>query len=102
MLLVEPTQLSKILKDAMKGGKYALGAKEVIAGMKGTKAVICTRSLPAGLGTRLRDEARKHNTTVVEVGVSSVELARLIGRPYRVSALALRSVGEAELKQLVR
>jgi ribosomal protein L30E len=102
MQVVEHAQLSKILKGAMKGGKYAIGAKEAIAGMKGAKAVVCTRSLPAGLGAKLREEAKKHNASVIEPDISSVELARMIGKPYRVSALVLKSLGEAELKQLAR
>ena len=100
--MVEPSQLSKILKDAMKGGKYTIGAKEAMGSMKGTKAIICTRSLPAQLGAKLRDEAKKHDVAVIDVGISSVELARMIGRPFRVSTLALRSVGEADLKLLAR
>jgi len=102
MRMLEPSQLSKILKEAMKGGKYTIGAKEAMGTMKGTKAIICTRSLPAQLGAKLRDEAKKHDVAVVDVGISSVELARMVGRPFRVSALALRSVGDADLKQLVR
>ncbi len=100
--MVEQAQLSKILKEAMKGGKYCVGAKEAIASMKGTKAVICTKSIPTPIGSRLREEAKKYNAAVVEVGVSSMELARMIGRPFKVSALALRSLGDAELKQLQR
>jgi len=102
MQMVEPSQLSKILKDAMKGGKYTIGAKEAMSSMKGTKAIVCTRSLPAQLGAKLRDEAKKHDVAVIDVGISSVELARMVGRPFRVSALALRSVGDADLKLLAR
>jgi ribosomal protein L30E len=98
----EQALLSTILKEAMKGGKYSIGAKEAIAGMKGTKAVVCTSSIPARLGVSLRDEAKKHDVAVVEVAFSSMELARMIGRPYRVSVLGLRSMGEADLKQLLR
>jgi len=100
--LVEQAQLSRLLKEAMKGGKYSVGAKEAIASMKGAKAIICTKSIPATIGSRLREEAKRNNVAVVEVGISSAELARLIGRPFRVSALALRSLGESELKQLQR
>jgi ribosomal protein L30E len=99
---MEPAALSKILKEAMKGGKYTIGAKESLADMKGAKAVICTRSMPAEVGARLRESAKKHDVPVIEVGFTSAELARLIGRPYKVSALALRSLGEANLKQLLR
>ena len=33
---------------------------------------------------------------------TSSELARMLGRPFRVSVIALRSLGENELKQLQR
>lgn len=86
----------------MKTSKYTIGARESISAMKGTKALVCTRSIPAPLGARLRDEARKHGVAIVEVDVTSAEFSKMIGRPYRVSALALKTVGEAELKSLLR
>ena len=95
-------QLAKVLKEAMKGGKYAIGAKETIASMKGAKAVLCTRSVPSSLGSKVREEAKKHGVPVVDLEISSAELARMVGRPYRVSAMSLRSVGEADLKQLLK
>ena len=100
--MVDTAQLSKVLKDAMKGGKSALGAKESIAGVKGSKAVLCTRSLPPSLGEKLREEAKKHNVPGVELTQSSAELARLVGRPYKVSAMALRNVSDADVKQLLK
>jgi len=102
MLMVDSTQLSKVLKDAMKGGKSALGAKESMAAVKGSKAVLCTRSLPPKLGARLREEAKKHGVPVVELTQSSAELARMVGKPYRVSAMAVRNVSDADIKQLTR
>lgn len=100
--MVDTTQLSKLIRGAMKTGRYTIGARESISSMKGTKALVCTKSVPAPLGARLRDEAKKHGVAVVELDVTSAEFARMIGRPYRVSALALKTVGEAELKSLLR
>ncbi len=100
--MVENAQLAKVLKEAMKGGKSAVGAKESIAAVKGSKAVLCTRSIPAALGARLREEAKKHGVPVVELTQSSVELARLIGRPYKVSAIAVRNVSDSDVKLLAR
>lgn len=100
--MVDTTILSKVLRDALKSGKYTLGAKESISSMKGCKAIICSRSIPPRLGSRLRDEAEKHKVPVVETDASSAELARLVGRPFRVSVVCLRSIGEADLKQLLR
>ena len=100
--MVDSSQLSKVLKDAMKGGKTAVGAKESIVAVKGSKAVLCTRSIPAALGARLREEAKKHGVPVVELTQSSAELARLVGRPYKVSAMALRNVSDSDVKQLLK
>jgi len=102
MNMVDSAQLSKVLKDAMKGGKSAVGAKESIAAVKGSKAVLCTKSIPQVLGAKLREEAKKHGVPVVELTQSSAELAKMVGRPYRVSAIAVRNVSEADIKQLMR
>jgi len=100
--MVDSTQLSKVLKDAMKGGKSAVGAKESMAAVKGSKAVLCTRSIPPKLGAKLREEAKKHGVPVVELTQSSVELAKMVGRPYRVSAIAVRNVSDSDIKLLTR
>jgi large subunit ribosomal protein L30e len=100
--MVDTAQLSKVLKDAMKGGKSAVGAKESIAAVKGSKAVLCTRSIPPALGAKLREEAKKHGVPVIELTQSSAELARMVGRPYRVSAIAVRNVSDSDVKQLIR
>jgi large subunit ribosomal protein L30e len=100
--MVDNVQLAKILKDAMKSGKSALGAKETMAAVKGSKAVLCSRSLPAELGTKLRAEAKEQGVPVVELTQTSAELAKLVGRPYRVSAIALKGVSDADVKQLTK
>jgi len=100
--MVDSAQLSKVLKDAMKGGKSAVGAKESMAAVKGSKAVLCTRSIPAKLGVKLREEAKKHGVPVVELTQSSAELAKMVGKPYRVSAIAVRNVSDSDIKLLTR
>jgi len=100
--MVDSAQLSKVLKDAMKGGKSAVGAKESIAAVKGSKAVLCTKSIPPALGAKLRDEAKKHGVPVVELTQSSAELAKMVGKPYRVSAIAVRNVSDSDIKLLTR
>ena len=102
MLLVENAQLSKVLKDAVKGGKSAFGAKESLAALKGSKAVLCTKSLPAAIGAKLREEAKKLNVPVIELTQTSAELARMVGKPYKVSAMALRNVSDSDVKQLAK
>ena len=102
MPVVDPSQLSKVLKDAMKAGKSTFGAKESIAAVKGSKGVLVTRSIPPAVGAKLRDEAKKHNVPVIELTQSSAELARMLGKPYKVSAVALRNVSDSDVKQLAK
>ena len=98
--MVEQQVLAKILKEAMKGGRYSIGASEVISDMKGSKLIILAKSVPAETRTRLAEEAQKNNIKVIELEKNSTELGRMIGRPFRVSAIALRSVSDSELRQL--
>jgi len=102
MLMVDSAQLSKVLKDAMKGGKSVVGAKESMAAVKGSKAILCTRSIPAKLGARLREEAKKQGVPLVELTQSSAELAKMVGKPYRVSAIAIKNVSDSDIKLLTR
>ena len=98
--MVDQQVLAKILKEAMKGGRYSLGAGEVIADMKGSKLILLTESLPVDTRAKLTEEAQKNNVKVVDLEKNSTELGRMIGRPFRVSALALRQVSDSELRQL--
>jgi large subunit ribosomal protein L30e len=100
--MVEAALLNRVLKDAMKSGKSAVGVKESLAAVKGSKAILCTRSVPEALGGRLRTEAKKQEVPVLELEMSSSELARLVGRPYRVSAVALKGVSDADVNQLLK
>ena len=98
--MVDQQVLAKILKEAMKGGRYSLGAGEVIADMKGSKLILLTESLPVDTRAKLTEEAQKNNVKMVDLEMNSTELGRMIGRPFRVSALALRQVSDSELRQL--
>ncbi len=100
--MVDTALLSKFLKEAMKGGKSAVGAKESMASMKGSKAVLCARSLPADLLAKVKKEAEKQGVPVVELQQTSAELAALVGRPYRVSTVAVKGVSDSDVKQLLK
>lgn len=98
--MVDQQLLSKVIKEAMKSGRYSLGTRAVISEMKGSKLVICTKSLLGEIGQKLRAEAVKNGVNVIDIAKSSSELGRMVGRPFRISAMSLRSVSEQELRQL--
>ncbi len=98
----DPQLLSRVIKEALKSGKYTVGTKEVIAAMKSSKLVIATSSLRGGSsGDGLMREAKKSNVPVVHIDKSSSQLGKMVGRPFRVSAIAIRSIAEGDFRQLV-
>jgi large subunit ribosomal protein L30e len=100
--MADNVALKKLLKEAMKGGKSPLGAKETLSGLKGSRALLISTSVPPIMGAKLREEAEKQKVPIVEAGITSAELGRLVGKPYNVSAIALKSVSESDVKQLVK
>jgi ribosomal protein L30E len=95
--------LARVLKEAMKTGKYTIGTKEVISELKSAKMVIAasTLSLVESEEGGLVKEAEKNKVPLVKIEKSSAQLGRMMGRPYRVSAIALRVVAEGDFRQLV-
>jgi ribosomal protein L30E len=55
--LVNQQLVSSVLKEAMKGGKYVLGTKEVVSSLKSAKAVLVTKSIASKYDERLTQEA---------------------------------------------
>lgn len=95
--------LARVLKEAIKSGKYTIGTKEVISELKSAKMVIAATAMSGadeGEGSLVK-EAEKSKVPVVRIDKSSAQLGKMIGRPFRVSAIALRVVAEGDFRQLV-
>lgn len=98
--MVEQQLLGRVLKEAMKTGKYTLGTREVLSEVKSSKVIIAASSLYGKSGDALKAEAEKNKVPVVWTDRNSAQLGRLLGRPYKVSAVALRSISDQDLRQL--
>jgi ribosomal protein L30E len=95
--------LARVLKEAIKSGKYTIGTKEVISELKSAKLVVAASALAGGDSEDggLAREAEKSKVPIVRIDKSSAQLGRMLGRPFRVSAVALRVVAEGDFRQLV-
>jgi large subunit ribosomal protein L30e len=98
--MIDKNLISKVVNEAIKSGKYVLGARETAKNARGMRAVIVTSSVPKRLLERIEAEAKKQKLHIINANITSVELSRLIGCPYRVSAMAVRSISEADLRML--
>ncbi len=95
--------LARVLKEAMKTGKYTIGTKEVISDLKSSKMVVAASTISSKDSDEggLVKEAERNKVPIVRIDKSSAQLGKMIGRPFRVSAIALRVVAEGDFRQLV-
>lgn len=98
--MVDQQVLGRVLRDAMKGGKYTLGTKEVFSEVKSSKVIIAASSIAGKSGSQLKLEAENNKVPIVILNRNSAQLGKLLGKPYKVSAVALRQISESDLRQL--
>jgi large subunit ribosomal protein L30e len=99
--LISDRELGKILIKAVRTGKCVLGAKEVLKALKGVKLVVYSAALPEAQRQRLVDACKAASIPVLAYPGSSNRLGELCGRPFRVSVVAVKSPGEADLTPLL-
>jgi large subunit ribosomal protein L30e len=84
-------KIEKITREAILSKKYRAGAKEVMKSIKGTKLLITSESMGQKLKEKLENQASSSNIPLYHFKGSSLQLARLCGLPYRVSAISLKT-----------
>jgi len=94
--------LEKVIKDAMDDKKCFLGTKEVFGSMKNSKLIILSQSLPKNMHQKIEEAAQSSKVHTLNFKGSSVELGRLCGTQFRISALSLKTLSETNLKTLLK
>ena len=102
MSLSESKLLQSVLQSAVVGGKYVLGAKEVIDSVKSSRLVVIASNAPPQI---LKDVWKACNASAVPVltfNGSSLELGRICKKPYRVVAVGVKSPGSVDITPLLK
>ena len=99
--MVEEKALEKILQTAVKTGKYVAGLKEVSHSLKGSRLVIYSTALPEKKVSKIIEGCRALSVPFFPYEGSTIRLGRICGKPFRISALAVKSPGEADLTPIL-
>jgi large subunit ribosomal protein L30e len=91
----ENLELEKQLKLVAKTGSYIVGRREVSTALKGAKLLVWSAS--ANVPQPILDECRSLSIPAIKFSGNPVELGRACGIPFRVSVIALKSAGDADL-----
>ena len=95
-------RIEKITREAISSKKYKAGTREVMNSIKGSKLIIISESMEEKLKKKLRSQAANSNIPLYHFRGSSLQLARLCGMPYKVSAISLKGVNVEDVNSILQ
>lgn len=96
----ENLELEKQLKLVARTGSYVVGRREVSTSLKGSKLLVWSAS--ANVPQTILDECKTLSVPAIRFSGNPVELGRACGIPFRVSVIALKTVGDADLSPFAK
>jgi len=94
--------LEKTLKDSLKANECTLGIKQVLNSIPKSKLVILSKSIPKETYEKIETNANKSNITTLKFDGTSVNLGKLCGLQFRISAISLPKISESDIKSLLK
>ncbi len=94
--------LEKIIKDAIEDGKYSFGTKEAISTIKNSKVIVLSNSIAEKTLEQIQEVSKNAKVPTLQYNGSSVELGRLCGTQFRISALSLKTLSDTNLKAITK
>jgi len=97
-----PVSLERELRNLIKTGKYYLGSRQSIRALKLGKAklVVVAENTPPEIMSQVNYYARLSGTPVIVYKGTSVDLGLAIGKPFRVSVIAVLDEGQSRILEL--
>jgi large subunit ribosomal protein L30e len=93
--------LEKVIKDAVTADRYKSGLKEVLQSVKGSKLIIVSKSIGSNERARLEEQAKSANVAIYEFAGNSVQLGKLCNKPFRMTAIAIKSGTAEEINAII-
>ena len=94
--------LEKVIKDAIEDGKCSFGTKEAISTIKNSKLIVLSHSVSEETLEKIQEVAKNSKVPTLNYNGSSVELGRLCGTQFRISALSLKTLSDTNLKAITK
>lgn len=95
--------INRALQVTVKTGKVTLGYKESLEALRTGKAklIVIAKNLPSEKSEKIFRCAEMLNIPVFKYDGSSIDLGVLCEKPYTVSAMAIREVGDSEILKII-
>lgn len=93
--------LEKVIKDAVAADKYKSGVREVLQSVKGSRLIIVSKSIDSDDRAKLEEQAKTASVAVYKYPGTSVQLGKLCNRPFRITAIAIKSGTADEINAIM-
>ena len=94
--------LEKAIKDAIKKRKPTIGTKQIMHSMETSKLIVISQSVPNEKVKNVEKNAKNYNVPILNFEGSSVELGKLCGLQFRVSAISLDSLSNTNTQAILK
>ena len=94
--------LEKTLKDALKAEECTLGTKQVLNSISKSKLIVLSKSVPEKTYKKIEEDAKKSKITTLKFDDTSVNLGKLCGLQFRISAVSPPKISESDIKSLLK
>jgi large subunit ribosomal protein L30e len=94
--------LAKIVKDAIASNKCRIGTRQVLQSVKGSDLIIVSKSVGDIAKSKLEERAKLSNIPMYIFDGTSIQLAKLCGKPFRISAITIKGSTDEEIGALMQ
>ncbi|MCK4243254.1 50S ribosomal protein L30e [Candidatus Bathyarchaeota archaeon] len=97
-------EFEKSLKTVFKTGKVIIGSKQALNLTKAGKAkmVILSSNCPENVKKNIQNYSQISKIPVYISTFHSKDLRRICGKPFNVSAITIRDIGDSDILKLVK
>ena len=88
--------------SSVKERKRTFGTKQILSSMENSKLVVISRSLSTDLSKKIEETAQNHNVPLIHFNDTSIELGKLCGIKFRVSAISLSSLSNTNTQAILK
>lgn len=90
-----------MIRDAIAAKKYKSGTRETLGSIKGSKLLVLSKSIGAKDKALVEEQAKTANVPIYQFDGSSVQLGKLCNKPYRITAIAIKSGTTEEIDAIM-
>jgi len=95
-------RIEKITREAISTNKYKAGSREVMKSVRGSKLIIISDSMAKRIRDKLENQASTSKVPIYHFRGTSLQLARLCGAPYKISAISLKAGNSEDINSILQ